>query len=52
MGLLHAPHRLAVLATSPVYGGSYYAVTSRSLPRYGGERSTSANHTSLSLVFL
>ena len=33
-------------------GGSYYAVTSRSLPRYGGERSTSANHTSLSLVFL
>lgn len=30
------PHRLATPATSSVDGGSY-AVTPRSLPRYGGE---------------
>ena len=35
----------------PASGGSCYAVI-QSLPRYHGERSTSANHTSLSLVFL
>ena len=31
------PLRLAALATSPVDGGSYYAVTPRSLPRMTGE---------------
>ena len=31
------PLRLAGLATSPVDGGSYYAVISQSLPRYDGE---------------
>ena len=31
------PLRLAGLATSPVGGGSYYAVTPRSLPRMTGE---------------
>ena len=31
------PLRLAALATSPVGEGSYYAVTSRSLPRMTGE---------------
>ena len=31
------PLRLAGLATSPVGRGSYYAVTSRSLPRMTGE---------------
>ena len=46
--LLHIPHRLALLATSPASRGSEYT----GLPRYHGERSTSANHTSLSLVFL
>ena len=45
------PHRLTAFATSPASGGSCYAVI-QSLLRYHGERSTSANHTSLSLVFL
>ena len=31
------PLRLAALATSPVDGGSYYAVTPQSLPRMTGE---------------
>ena len=46
-----SPHRLTAFATSPASGGSCYAVI-QSLPRDHGERSTSANHTSLSLVFL
>ena len=46
-----SPHRLTVFATSPASGGSCYAVI-QSRPRDHGERSTSANHTSLSLVFL
>ena len=36
------PLRLAGLATSPVDGGSYYAVTPRSLPRMTGEASGTA----------
>ena len=47
------PHRLALLATSPVATGeAIMPLYPKASPARAGERSTSANHTSLTLVFL